>query len=365
METMKSNAVIRSKLLSLILKERSLYQRFILTTAIVALSFLITFLLNRFYPEGHLYSVNLASSILAAAFGGLLPGIIACAVEALAVDYFFTEPLGSIFDSWPSVIRVVLYLTFGWLTCLIVDHLKEALKSANFERDLSLKLLQSRETILTVVSHDLRGPLSAISMASMLMSKLVPEEKKASKYKLHIDNAIKQMNILIEDLLDAAKIEKGHFKVNIEHANLNQLIDQAFHSVQKSALEKSITIVSNITLDSPVRYFDFNRLLQVLINLLSNAIKFSPPFGKVILEVRSQGDQITFRIIDEGPGICREDRDKIFMKFWQADQTKHLGTGLGLFITKGIVNAHQGEIRIEDSTVGTTFSVHLNLRAAA
>lgn len=351
------------KLLGLILRERSLAHRLAITAAVVAGSVIVTYSLDRAYPEGHLYSVNLASSIIAAAFGGLVPGLLASLAEALVVDYFFVEPRGFILDSFPSVLRVVLYVSFGWLTCYLVAHLREALRSSNSERDLSLELARSRETMLALVSHDLRGPLSAIAMAAKMLSRLVPEQEKATKYSQYVTNAVDQMSFLIDDLLDASRIEQGTFTLKPEASDLGRLIDQAIRSVEKDAAKKDVTLVRRTGAeDEPPRVFDFHRLLQLLTNLLSNAIKFSPASGTVTLEVRCEGELVTFRVRDEGPGIRPGDREKVFTKFYQGDHHKHPGTGLGLFISKGIVSAHGGSIRIEDSDSGAVFSLELRLR---
>lgn len=222
-----------------------------------------------------------------------------------------------------------------------------------------------RENVLAIVSHDLKNPLSAVSLLTQLMgrSKQLPPEK-IKDFAEKIQASVSQMQLLIGDLSDFSKIQSGTFSVVMTptffREALKTIIDQ--HKIQ--AEQKGQTIEVENAADSAILNLDLRRICQVLSNLLGNAIKFTPEGGKIRLKIIEEKDNLMVSVSDNGPGIPQEQLPKIFERFWQAEKTKHLGSGLGLSIAKGIVEAHGGKIWAESQLgVGTSFYFMLPLLA--
>ena len=213
---------------------------------------------------------------------------------------------------------------------------------------------RSRDEVLSVVSHDLRNPVSTISMAASLLSDPdIPLTAEQREKQLEIiRRSAQRMNRLIQDLLDAARIEGGRLAVSLRCENMATVASEAFEAFRGIGAKKEIEVACQIADDLPESLVDRDRIVQVLSNLLNNAVKFTPAGGQVTLRVsRSESGGCRFEVNDTGPGIDEEHLPHVFNRYWQAKRTAHMGTGLGLAIAKGIVEAHHGRIWVE-SKVG-------------
>jgi signal transduction histidine kinase len=218
------------------------------------------------------------------------------------------------------------------------------------ERDGRLEaetMARARQEVLGVVAHDLRNPLGVVSSTVQMLAELdlpAPERKKligAGK------RAVTQMNRLIGDLLDVMRIDSGRLMLEIEDLPITTVISHAEENVQHLADERNIALTfeqSDLDLNANI---DRSRLIQVLGNLLGNAIKFTPPGGNVSLRAWRNGDDAVFEVADDGPGIPPADQAHLFDKYWQARANDRRGVGLGLAISKGIVEAHGGHLWVE------------------
>jgi signal transduction histidine kinase len=164
------------------------------------------------------------------------------------------------------------------------------------------------------------------------------------------------MDRLIYDLLDCARIDLGTFKLNVYESNITALLHEAIETMLPLANDKNVKLELTIQESLPSPHFDGPRLIQVLCNLIGNSIKFSPRNSTITLVATLEGNEIVFRIKDQGPGISPQEKKQLFETFWQKPDTAHLGIGLGLYISKKIIEAHGGRIGLENhSQVGSTF----------
>ena len=231
-----------------------------------------------------------------------------------------------------------------------------AIENARLYR-ASVHATQLRDQVLGVVAHDLRNPLSTILTQLWAVRPHTGEpERRSVKPAQVIERAAKRMNRLIQDLLDVAVIESG--QLAIERARLSaaglvvDVADMQRSLASSSSLELRIESDSNV----PEVWGDRNRLLQVFENLIGNAIKFTKAGGCITVGATSRDHQVVFRVADTGSGIAPENLPRVFDRFWQATRTDRQGAGLGLPITKGIVEAHGGRIWVESTpNRGTTF----------
>ena len=222
--------------------------------------------------------------------------------------------------------------------------------------------VRSRDEVLSIVSHDLRNPVSTVSMSAALLqddAMDLSDEQRRKQLEI-IARSAQRMNRLIGDLLDVARIEGGRLTVSCRCEDPAALAGEACDAFRPIAAEKSIALECHVEPGVRAVYADRDRLLQVLSNFLDNAVKFTPRGGRVALRVAPDGDGVAFAVSDTGPGIAAAERPHVFDRFWQARGTAHLGSGLGLAIAKGIAEAHRGTVRVEsESGRGSTFSVTL------
>ena len=162
----------------------------------------------------------------------------------------------------------------------------------------------------------------------------------------------------------AAHLEAGHLALSRGPEPVGRLIEEALRVLQPLAAERGQSLVGQAGEELPPVDVDRERVLQVLLNLVGNALKFSPEQGVVRVTAARQGQQVRVSVRDSGSGIAPEDLPHLFERFWQAKPTAHVGSGLGLFIAKGLVEAHGGLIWVE-SLPGAGAVFHFTLPAAA
>jgi signal transduction histidine kinase len=227
------------------------------------------------------------------------------------------------------------------------------------ERDGRLEaetMARARQEVLGVVAHDLRNPLGVVSSTVQMLAEhdLAPAER--SKLLGAGKRAVVQMNRLIGDLLDVMRIDAGRLLLEIEDVPIATILSHAEETVQHLADDRNIALTVEQTDVDVVASIDKSRLAQVLGNLLGNAIKFTPPGGNVALRAWREGNDAVFEVADDGPGIPLTDQPHLFDRYWQARSTDRRGVGLGLAISKGIVEAHGGRLWVESEPgIGSRF----------
>lgn len=221
------------------------------------------------------------------------------------------------------------------------------------------KAQQMKQYLLSMVSHDLRSPLTSVQgILTMLGSGAFGElSDKAQKRVESAEQEIVRLISMTNDLLDVERLATGNLEMNMDECNSEKILETTLRSMSPLAEQHRVRLVSD------PRNFNFegdqDRLVQVMINLTSNAIKYSPRNGKVSLSCRIEENQARFTVKDQGRGIPEEFVEKIFEKFQQveeSDSTEKGGKGLGLAICKSIVEAHGGTVGVESFLgEGSTF----------
>lgn len=206
---------------------------------------------------------------------------------------------------------------------------------------------------LAIVSHDLKNPLSILSMVTSLLAESRRTEEDRAKLLQIAQRATQRMERLIGDLLDNARIEaRRPLAVEPRAMDLTALIREVCEGFGVKAAREGKTIDFDVREELPAVHADGERLHQVLTNLVGNAMKFTPPGGRVRLLAERVGSEVRLSVTDSGPGIPEDQVGHLFEPFWQAPCTARLGTGLGLKIAKGIVEAHGGAIGVSSAADG-------------
>jgi PAS domain S-box-containing protein len=219
--------------------------------------------------------------------------------------------------------------------------------------------IRMREEVLAVVSHDLRNPLSTIRTgAAQLLAEAQGDEQRARTARIaeRLGRASERMLHMIRDLLDFSSIEAGKLRIELTEHDSAALVTEVVEMLQPLAAEKGVRLASNVEGPPLTVRCDRERVMQVLSNLIGNSIKFTGEGGSVTVRSRGEGDRVLFSVNDTGPGIAEEDRAHIFDRYWQARSRNRESLGLGLAISKAIIDSHGGRIWVESTvSVGTTF----------
>ena len=228
------------------------------------------------------------------------------------------------------------------------------------------KLDEMKSNIISNISHELRTPMTIMRGFTELAIHEADPVKRNEFLEKSI-NAIDKQNQMIQDLLEIAISESGPIKLNYENVNLNDVLDTSLKIVKQKARLKDITIITSLEKDLQVKA-DSQQLAYALTKLLDNAVKFNEKGGTVEVKSRYTDGHFEILVRDTGIGIYTNDQDKIFEKFYQADSTttrNYGGSGVGLTITRHIIEAHGGKIRVESELgVGTTFFITLPVEKA-
>jgi PAS domain S-box-containing protein len=220
--------------------------------------------------------------------------------------------------------------------------------------------VRARDEVLAYVAHDLRNPLSAIlNYAELLLTDSLSGEHR-NEYLEVIVQAALQIDHFIQDLLEVSRVESGRLRLVTAAEGAASLVNEAMLVLQANARNAGHRVRVLLPADLPRVLADRGRVLQVLYNLVGNAIKFTPAPGVVTVRAKHAGEEVVFAVSDSGPGLPAESLPRVFDRFWQAQQARHGGAGLGLAIAKGLVEAHGGRIWVEsEEGRGCTFSFTL------
>lgn len=230
------------------------------------------------------------------------------------------------------------------------------LQLANEQMEATVEALKRldhlRGDFLNALSHDLRIPLtSIIGYAELLQDAQEPTlGSTGHEYVAHVLEACRRMEGMLEELLDYARLEVGRIKLSIGPVDPHALLDETFVFFRPLAEQKHQQLVAEVPSDLPEVMVDPDRLRQILNNLISNAIKYTPDGGTITVRARLQDGCVVFEVQDTGFGLSEEDRRHLFEKFYRSQRPEiqaQKGSGLGLALIKGVIEAHEGHVEVE------------------
>jgi signal transduction histidine kinase len=295
---------------------------------------------DRFDSEGVLALDTRSLALVPLEVGGRALGVLALATAGSGQEYTSDD--------------LALFRSVGQQAAL-------ALSSAELFRAAE-QARREREEVLAIVSHDLKNPLNIVGFAAALLGNPeIAEDRKRVQLEV-IGRAVTQMNELIERLLDAARIDSGRFHVAPAPEPLDELVAEAMGRAEPVAEQGGVRI-EGPGLTGMTVLADRDRMLQVFGNLLANAVSFSPREGSVQICLEPGPEDVRVLIRDHGPGMDEKTQSHIFDRFWQARQSGQAGSGLGLSIARGIVDAHGGRIDV-DSAPGRGSTFHFTIPLA-
>ena len=229
-----------------------------------------------------------------------------------------------------------------------------------------LELARMKSDFVSTISHEFKSPLTSIrQLAEMLHSGRVPSEERRQKYYDVLLEQSERLSLLIDNVLNFAKMEEGRKEFIFEQTDMKSLLENLVSSIQERVRHAGFDIHLEIENPLPTIMADRDAIMQAVNNLIDNAIKYSRKVKNVEVRAFKEDNSLAIIIKDFGIGIKKEDRDKIFDRFYRGgdELTRTVkGSGLGLTLVKQIVEAHKGSVQVESEPgQGSTFSIKLPL----
>ncbi len=335
------------------------------------------FSLNNVLGGGIPFLMYVLAVMWASWVGGWLPGIVLTLLSALVADYFFLGAPGELRPiASTDVGRSVVFLVVGFMVSAFNEALHRSRERIE-ERTRALQIevrerrahereraaMQERkDQFLAIPAHELRNPLTPIVNAAALLHARESGDAIVERAARMIDRHARQMVHLIDDLLDAARLERGTFELRRECVDVATIIEAAVEHCRPAMLEKR----QHLTIDlppAPIRIrADHLRLVQVVTNLLNNASTYTPEEGHIETLVRVDGDTLQLDVRDNGRGMAPEDTERIFQMFERGSgPASARGLGIGLALVRQIVALHGGRVQAasEGPGRGSTFTAAL------
>lgn len=244
----------------------------------------------------------------------------------------------------------------------LAQHAASALDNARLY-DHAQRAIHARDDVLAIVSHDLRTPLSVISMcaSSVLADGDIAPERTRERMRT-IRESLDWADRLIRDLLDVSAIEAGGLSLTRRLEDPVLLVSREVHRFQALADEHSITLRTELPDELPDVEVDADRIMQALGNLIGNALKFTPVGSEIRVGAAEDSDGVRFYVADAGPGVPLADLPRVFDRFWTARHAARTrGTGMGLAVVRGIAEAHGGRASVANTGHGATFDIWIPL----
>jgi signal transduction histidine kinase len=329
---------------------------------LVAASCLINIALSAYLHNSY-FMIYLAAVILAAFYGGGGPALLAGALSAVKIAYFHLEPFYSFsILSTDGKVQMGLFLILSGLVYEAGRRLQSAYAdTAEALRDSAFLHRRNRD-ILAIVSHDLRNPLTSIILNANLLKRESAKNgfrTRAEKQAELIHSSGQKINLLIDELLRLGKIDAGTLSLNAENCHIALLLEDTVNQMRPFAEMKNVHMENDVAEDIVQPLADRATLRQAISNLVENAIENSPDGGTVRLSAANHPGGVVLSIRDEGAGMSPEKLAHLFDRDWQAVHSSP-GKGLGLYISRGIAEAHGGRISVESSEGhGSTFMLFI------
>lgn len=357
---MKEPATLSNLFFRVVTTNRKWYVRYGFALVVFVVSMALSKGLMRF-GNHPILSLAIVSTLITSVYAGFGPGMVAAILTSIGIDYLYIEPIHSTFNHPEDFIRFFTLLIISFLCSWLVAQLCKLILDLESARIQERHAKEERQNILNLVAHDLRSPLSTISIGLEILQRDHEGMKDKEKDVIsRLSRSTRQMDRMIQDLLDSAKIESGTFEVKPATVRVTDLVDAVDFVFRGLAERRGIRFETRIHGEDLSFRGDFDQILRALSNLVSNALKFTPKGGEVVVDIEKKKSEILLSASDTGPGIAPDDLPHVFERSWQVKKTAAQGTGLGLYIARGIVKAHGGMLSV-DSIVGrgSRFEIHM------
>lgn len=362
--TKPSLAIISSFIERMVKAEIPRYMQYSVSAAILLFTFMFGWLLH---DEFHLSSVLLClvASIFISLVTDLRISLLSSVLSAIAADYFFIGPAGSIQVDFHFIVRATVFLGTSVGANLLVGTLRRSYIDSVASGRAAEQANHEKDELMAILAHDLRSPLTSVLLSLQMIERALPssaDSQQVLKHCLRAKESCQRLNSLVLDLLDSSKVEHKGLPIQRENCDLTALIAALGTELKIQAVQAGILFEFSAGNTETFAFCDRNRMTQLVTNLVSNAFKFTPKGGRVSLTLDHEPGFARITVADTGQGMSENQLTHMFERFWQAKRTGRTGVGLGLYIVKAIVDAHRGHIEVTSQPgQGTTFVVEIPL----
>ncbi len=325
--------------------------QYIFSTVLVVLISLVCFAFKEIIGYKVIAFILLVTVSFVAMFYRIVPTLLSAVLSALIWNFFFIKPyftfhIGNTEDQF----MFFMYFVIALINAVLTFKIRQIERIAN-EKESKLKSIKLYNTLLDSLSHELKTPIAAIiGSTDALQSNAIMTNNQKEKLLEEISIATLRLNNQVENLLNMSRLESGVIVAKMDWVDVNEIVYEVIRSLQIKSYSQKIVV--NATEIFPLFKLDYGLMEHVIYNLLNNAIIYTPQNSNITFDLSHNGDTLQIVILDEGNGFPEDEISFVFEKFYRLKNSRPGGSGIGLSIVKGFVEAQNGTITLENRVEG-------------
>lgn len=325
--------------------------QYIFSIILVVLVSLICFAFKDIIGYKVIAFILLVTVSFVAMFYRIIPTLLAAVLSALIWNFFFIKPyftfhIGNTEDQF----MFFMYFVIALINAVLTFKIRQIERISN-EKESKLKSIKLYNTLLDSLSHELKTPISAIiGSTDALQSNTSMTENQKEKLLEEISIATLRLNNQVENLLNMSRLESGVIVAKMDWVDVNEIVYEVIRSLQIKSYSQKIVVNSSDNL--PLFKLDYGLTEHAIYNLLNNAIIYTPQKSTITINLSNTEDALQIEILDEGNGFPEDEIAFVFDKFYRLKNSRPGGSGLGLSIVKGFVEAQNGTVTLENREEG-------------
>ncbi|NHN26801.1 DUF4118 domain-containing protein [Flavobacterium jejuense] len=327
------------------------FNQYLFSVIIIILVSLLSYIFKEIIGYKVVAFILLVTVSLLAMFLRILPTLLAAVLSAIIWNFFFIEPFLTFhIENTEDVFMFIMYFVIAMINAVLTFKIRQIEKIAN-EKDTKLKSIKLYNTLLDSLSHEFKTPISAIigSTDALQTNKTLSETQK-EKLIEEVATAVFRLNNQVENLLNMSRLESGIITPKMDWVDIKEIVFKAVRDLKNKGYSQVIKVDSSENI--PLFKLDFGLTEQIIYNLLNNATLYTPENSTILVHLFNKENSLFIEIIDEGKGFPNDEITLIFDKFYRLKSSKSGGSGLGLSIVKGFLEAQNGKITVSNRDEG-------------
>lgn len=336
-----------------------MYLQYLISVALVLFVVAVCFFVSHFIGYRIVAMILLMTVSVLAMLFEIFPVLVAALLSAVLWNFLFIPPLFTFhIDRAEDVLMFLLYFTIASVNAVLTFQIRLG-ENRSRDREEKENTIRLYATLLNSLSHELRTPISTIFGAVDVLKDKSDNLSQKNRIELlaEIDKASIRLNRQVENLLNMSRLESGMLKPKPIWCDVNEII---YSVIEKALQDSNRKIDFQSTENLPLFRLDAGLLEQIIYNIVHNALQYTPEDAEIHIDVEHLGGACVLRVSDSGSGFPENEMDRVFDKFYRLPYSKTGGSGLGLSIVKGFVEAFQGSVYLTNNPKGgATFRVEI------